>query len=333
MFGLSRILFPTDLSPTGRQAFLQAASLAARTGAEVHVLHVATDAGTAPEGVRFTPFDEALLREQLRIDLFTWHTHVGAGMTRKARFVQAEVPGVPPDAAILAYADRYDIDLIVMGTHGRRGLWHLLFGSVAEAVIHGAACPVLTVHEDEAEDVRLDHVLVPIDFSAHASAALVYAKRLALLYRGTVSLLFVAESHVVSVPYDTGLPALALLRADPEITAHAEAALRQLDAATEAADVPTDFYVRRGDAAHEIAAFARDHAADLIVMTRYGHTDVTAHGLSAVTEKVVRTSACPVLTLPVPVLTEASARPGAAKLPEAGPPQEPYTARFHHGPL
>lgn len=330
MFGLSRILFPTDLSPDGRQAFLQAASLAARCGAEVHVLHVVPEALALPDELAtFLPFEETRLREQLDIDLLTWHAHIGAGMASRVRFVRADAPGLPPDVAILSYAARYEIDLIVMATHGRRGLWHLLFGSVAEAVLHETTCPVMTTHQTEMlRSVQYEHVLVPIDFSSRAGQALAYAKRLALLHHAHVSLLFVAEAHTVSIPYDTGIPAVTRLEADPEITARAEEALQQFDATTEAADVPTTYHVRHGDPAREVLTFAQTHGVDLIVMSRHGHTPVTSDKMSPVTEKVIRTATCPVITLPE-VLSAAQADDREATEHTGAH----FMSRYHHGPL
>ena len=73
--------------------------------------------------------------------------------TRKALW-RATVPA----PAITQYATDERIDLIVMGTHGRRGMAHLLMGSVAERVVRTASCPVLTVHHPEHEFIIPDMV-------------------------------------------------------------------------------------------------------------------------------------------------------------------------------
>ncbi len=72
--------------------------------------------------------------------------------------------------AILEYAKHNDIDLIVMGTHGRRGLGHLFLGSVAEEVVRLSSVPVLTVRERETPKPfeKMRRLLVPLDFSQHA---------------------------------------------------------------------------------------------------------------------------------------------------------------------
>ena len=63
-----------------------------------------------------------------------------------------------PDTEIMRYAAERDIDLIVMGTHGRTGLAHALMGSVAERVVRRAPCPVLTVRQSEHEFILPDAV-------------------------------------------------------------------------------------------------------------------------------------------------------------------------------
>jgi universal stress protein A len=90
-------------------------------------------AAPAPEIVRFDHNEEALERlRDLVPDSFkgTWDVEVSTGKTADA---------------ILRTAQDQNVDLIVMGTHGRTGLSHTLFGSVAEAVMHHAKCPVLMV--------------------------------------------------------------------------------------------------------------------------------------------------------------------------------------------
>jgi len=80
---------------------------------------------------------------------------------------QANVRGISTAPAILEYAKENDIDLIVIGTHGRRGLGHLFLGSVAEEVVRLSAAPVLTIREREEPKpvTMMKQILVPLDFS------------------------------------------------------------------------------------------------------------------------------------------------------------------------
>ena len=102
-----------------------------------------------------------------------------------------------PQTTIVDQAISNSADLIVMGTHGRRGFKRLLLGSVTEAVLHEAPCPVLTVppHAPAAasESVTFKRILCPIDFSPSALQALGFALDLARQADGRVTLLHVVE--------------------------------------------------------------------------------------------------------------------------------------------
>jgi nucleotide-binding universal stress UspA family protein len=120
------ILFPTDYSDISANAGRTAAQLAGHFGARLHVVHVippVTDPG--PAGA--LPRAIAKLGPGVDVDIVT------AILTGR------------PAREIAEYAARHDIDLIVMGTHGRTGVSRALLGSVAEAVVRRAPCRVLTV--------------------------------------------------------------------------------------------------------------------------------------------------------------------------------------------
>jgi nucleotide-binding universal stress UspA family protein len=142
---LTRILVPTDFSETSAAAVKYAVSLADAFGAQIHLLHVMEQPvqwQMAAEIAMVTaPVDDAALRDRAETEL--------AGLlTRDEReryqLVCATEVGAP-FAAIVKYARREAIDLIVMGTHGRGAVAHLLIGSVAENVVRKAPCPVLTI--------------------------------------------------------------------------------------------------------------------------------------------------------------------------------------------
>ena len=80
--------------------------------------------------------------------------------------VEAKVRGYSAGEVILRYTDEHDIDLVVMGTHGRRGPARLFLGSVAEEVVRHAPCPVLTLREEKAPQAieAVEKILVPVDF-------------------------------------------------------------------------------------------------------------------------------------------------------------------------
>jgi len=142
-----RILLPTDGSEASDRAVAQAIGLARETGARLHVLYVVEDIPYAPE--MMDDEVESQLRETGEKVLSSLRERADeAGIE-----VVAELREGAPHAAILEYADEADVDLVVMGTHGRSGLDRYLLGSVTERVVRTADVPVLTVRmEDEEEE-------------------------------------------------------------------------------------------------------------------------------------------------------------------------------------
>ncbi len=143
MITLERILLPTDFSECSARARSYACELARRFTAEVHLLHVASPI-TVPGYVG--PLPEELLRaeENARRELDEWDDP----SFEQAKAVVRSVLTGTPFVEIVRYARERNVDLIVMGTHGRSGLTQALIGSVAEKVVRKAPCPVLTVRPE-----------------------------------------------------------------------------------------------------------------------------------------------------------------------------------------
>ncbi len=154
----TRILVPTDFSEPSDAALAYARVLAPKFGASLHVLHVIEIPGAmmGPEvfiadvpGLQAQLCENAQnrLQEQVTPNDQTLHP------------ATANVVFGTSARSILEYAGEKGIDLIVMGTHGRSGLSHLLMGSVAENVVRQAGCPVLTVRRAPVADVRVPEQL------------------------------------------------------------------------------------------------------------------------------------------------------------------------------
>ena len=148
---IKKILLPTDFSDTADAALAYAAGLAADLGATIDLVHVFSDpyalSMSVPEVYAPVPAD---VRERVLTDLRAHlrarlDTIGGQGVTGTDTIVTGLVA-----PTIVKYAADHAIDLIVIGTHGRRGVAHLLLGSVAEHVVRTATCPVLTVRQPEA---------------------------------------------------------------------------------------------------------------------------------------------------------------------------------------
>ena len=140
---INRILLPTDLSEASQPATAHAVELAKSFGAELHLLFVIEEppfyaplGGYYPDREQWTAFADS--------GLDNWISETDS---EGLKIVREKVFGHP--VSILEYAKGHDIDLIVVGTHGRGMLPHLMMGSVAENVVRQAKCPVLTVRPDQ----------------------------------------------------------------------------------------------------------------------------------------------------------------------------------------
>ena len=150
---VQRILCPVDFSDNSDHALRYASALAESFGAELTLLHVVAPIVAALPGETALPdvlqADIDALVDICRKRLAPLADKLAAG----GLTVQQQVLRGAPFIEIIRYARESEMDLIVMGTHGRSGLGHLLIGSVAERVVRKAPCPVLTVKHPEHEFV------------------------------------------------------------------------------------------------------------------------------------------------------------------------------------
>lgn len=144
MAPITRILVPVDFSPSSEHAARYAAVLASRLGASVELLHVVVDPLTA------AVYSDAYIPDYAQIE-----ASLVAGAEQQIAQCRELLPGSPVidttvqvgavAPGIVEHAAATGADLIVMATHGRTGLTHVVLGSVAERVVRTAACPVLTI--------------------------------------------------------------------------------------------------------------------------------------------------------------------------------------------
>jgi nucleotide-binding universal stress UspA family protein len=146
---IGRILVPVDFSAHSERAVRYAAGLAGRLGATLELVHVVEDpfASGAWNPETYIPNVEELL-EELTADAEQRLQTLKATVTDRVRVKTTVLVG-RPSHAIAKYAEEAGAHLIVMGSHGRTGLAHIVMGSVAERVTREAYCPVLTVRDTE----------------------------------------------------------------------------------------------------------------------------------------------------------------------------------------
>jgi nucleotide-binding universal stress UspA family protein len=141
------ILVPVDFSEASDRALAYAQTMAKALGASIHVFHAIPDPHSQVWSIEATGMNLGSLLE-------TWQ----ADAQKRLDGLSVDTPGKrlvkigQPFSEITRYAESQQIDLIIMGTHGRGAIEHMLLGSVAEKVVRKAPCPVLTVGESAGSD-------------------------------------------------------------------------------------------------------------------------------------------------------------------------------------
>jgi nucleotide-binding universal stress UspA family protein len=282
------ILVATDGSDQTERAVAHALGLAETYGATVHALSVVDTKAV-------TLADEGFSADRRLLDALEagCRRAVDAVERRAAERGLEAVTAVrtgTPAARIRAYAEEHDVDLIAVGTRGRRGVARRLLGSVARSVLANTDRPVLTARalRGAAAPATPDYgdVLVATDGSAGAERAAEHAVGIAQRYGATV--------HGLSV-IDTG-PAVSppFLAALEEAS---EAALAGVERRAEAAGVPVRTRVWRGAPAACIRGYADEHEVDFIAMGTHDRRGLDRFLDRSVTRRVVPTVDQPVLTL------------------------------------
>jgi len=279
-----RILVPIDFSAPSDAALAYGRMFARASHGALHLLHVTDERLTPPHDAAPTHPEPAAMR-QIRDRL--------VDDDRRRRLSIRVVERADPAAAILRYARAAGVDLIVMGTHGRTGVSHLVMGSVAEAVVRDAPCPVLTVHQAPPDGLR--RLLVPTDFSGASDAALDCARAVQAQFGASIHLLHVLEEAPIPGPFGSEL----FVTEPPDArAARMREATDRLSRRVSAADrangrVTADLLF--GPVAATIAAYATDHRFDLVLMGTHGRVGLAHLLMGSVAERVIR-AACPVLT-------------------------------------
>ena len=288
---IDTILFPTDFSDVAEGAFAHAAHLALQYNATIHVFNVVgPDAENATNPMDFLSVDPAEEDAVQHVEVQTVTQERGT-----VPIVYAQTDSDSPADAIVDRTDEYDIDLVVMGTHGRRGMERLLSGSVSEEVVRRAPCPVFTVlaRDENGTGPQINRVLAPVDLSDQSEQVLNHAVALAESYAAPLDLLHVVEEAAYPNVYglDPLTPSL------PNVQDRAREALETLASEVDLRTDPVNVHVLAGNAARDIVEFAEDNAADLIVMATHGRTGLDRFLIGSVAEKVVRRAPCPVFTI------------------------------------
>ncbi len=297
-----KILIPVDESAGSQHAAHIGLEFAKRLKARVVLTHALIEYATEETG------NNALAPS--RRDAET----LGIGF--ETRFAEARQMSVGD--GIVQVCLEENCDLIIMGTHGREGIEHLLLGSVAERVTRQAHVPVMLIrnprdNKTTTEDtLKLEHILVAIDGSPQSQQALTTANDLAAKLGANLEVLYVIPDLPPMTGY-TGMefaPMIDYDRYEKDLEAESKAivagALKQLEALpTKVSDVRSSSVPAKGlSLGDRILQIALEHGADLIVLGTHGYSFIDRLLLGSVAQTVSHHSKIPVLlvrALPVKV--------------------------------
>jgi nucleotide-binding universal stress UspA family protein len=294
---LDSIFLATDFSPCARYAEDYTAALAKRLGAEVHVGHV-VDTGyltyTALYGQAIVVDANVAGVEQAARE------HLDASVARlQAKDLKAAghfARGVPI-AEMKKMIAQSGAKIVVTGTHGHSGFNKFLFGSFCEKLLRQSPTPVLAIKqpgpkaEFDEQEFALERLACTTDLSEVSRGAFAPAAALAIVLKAELILLHVVDTRFDTFPYVEAMerPSHAHLRE------RAEQLLGEWSKGLGVARVRVQ--VTEGVPHERIDAFVRDHNIDLLVIATHGHGGVAHALLGSTAERVVRTAACPVLSV------------------------------------
>jgi len=291
---IRKVLLARDFSPSSVPALRHAVHMAIAYEAELHVLYANVLHADPFGGTHTTERTDADIQQRLREETEEKLSFDDVDLDSVSITYHVE-RDVAPGPAILTFADEHAVDLIVMGTHGRRGLRRMLLGSVAEEVVRLAPAPVITVPAHSRNTLPFRSILVPIDFSDHSRKTLEVAKGVAQRHSAALTLMHVVEDHLPPSFY-TG----SVFSAQREEASLLEKTRKELARFAEETDGPDGlditFVSEAGHAADRIIQYAATQDIDLVLLATHGRTGLARFALGSVAEKVLRNVSCPVLT-------------------------------------
>jgi nucleotide-binding universal stress UspA family protein len=301
---IGRILFATDFSRHAQTAFAYAVSLARAQAAALDILHVCCEGDWSEmeaescdrlkaEVSAYAEGQMAAYREPLAGAGLEVRTHIEFGRRASHEVARCAVA--------------WGAHLVVAGSRGAGGLKRLIYGSTLDRMLKLLAVPVMSVTEnpglafkaaDPATYVRFQRILVPVDFSDCSLSAVRMARRLGEPSGAAILLLHVLED-VFPIGFDVGM-VVPFPNFHEGRLAGARQRLQQVadGLAGYPGGVATE--VVPGVSALEILDRTQDGGYDLIVMGLHGRDFTGERFVGAVTDKVIRHAACPVLTMTCP---------------------------------
>ncbi|HEY0005238.1 MAG TPA: universal stress protein [Pyrinomonadaceae bacterium] len=303
MYPFRNILYPTDFTPHARAALKYAAAFARESGGRIVLFSV--QGGTVPANLMnlsarvFEEQPDQKWLQQLRMDV---EDVLGDPLLSGLEVEPVIIEGEPAEEIARAVRD-YDIDLVTIVTHGRKGLARALWGSTAEEIIAEATCPVLTVrppqrdfveHREGHTAMRLNRVLLATNFRPSSMVAAHVASELVRRTGAEFHVIYVIGDYmeqIADIFPDTAGASLSRWRGYVE---------ERMEGFAREAGSPLKTHIAEGRPYAEIVRLATERDFDLIVIGTSVHASLFggAPALGPDIERVVRNAPCPVLCVP-----------------------------------
>jgi nucleotide-binding universal stress UspA family protein len=297
---IKNVLFATDFSATSEAALPYAAAICRHFGSTLHMVHVVSEASLllVTGGVDY-------------VSMGTIYEDAHTEAKEKLDEIAKRLEGIPQRSYVRhgqvwrnlnSFIQDNQVDMIVVGTHGRTGLGKLLLGSVAEDILRHAPCPVLTVgpkvsgharlpefpkrgHDVAPLELEVQQIVLATDFAPSAARIAERAVKLAEEFRARLTLLHVIEDY-------TRLGSL------PGPMEDGVRRLRALIPADAALQYPAETVLEFGSPAERILKVAVERDADMIVLGARSAADIgSTHLPWSSAHHVIAQAHCPVLTI------------------------------------
>jgi nucleotide-binding universal stress UspA family protein len=269
MYPWRRIVVPTDFSTAAEWSFDSAVRMAGSTGAELVILHVRATRASNPEELRF-PADDSLYEYAEQHELEKLRDHARrANATVQTRLVIQRAPD--PGAAICRTAEEEGADLIVISTHARHHVAHLIIGSTTLNVLSGAPVPVLAIRYGIRARLGLQRILVPVHLQQGSTSAAALAASIARREDSEVHLIIVCD--------------------DAEQAA-GEALVSQMTAELFAGIETKPIVLKGKNIDAELVRYVRGADADALFL------NAAAHEISTLKQEIIRQVETPVMLVP-----------------------------------
>lgn len=291
---IQSILCPIDFSDSSANAYKYAQSLARHYKAKLLLQHVLYSLKAFDFwDIYPSSYEEICRKRQADAHrlLREFAERHGPGETPNQYFVE---DGSVTDL-VLALAEEQAVNLIVMGTHGTRGIDRLMLGSATERVLRRARCPVLAVRKpahdvgpsaNDSDAVNIRKILVCTDFSDHAHHATQYALSIAGEYGAELTLLHVLEDFPRSTDLQSATQEV-LKELEQSISVH------------ERRGCSVESMVRVGKPYQQIVQLALEAKTDMVIMGVRGKGALDTALFGSTTYRVIQLGSCPVLAVPV----------------------------------